>query len=158
MNSDRIKQYIFQMPWWELLLLGVLFKTCLSQILYLISPEGFNNPAINHSMFRVFVEALVLAPIAETCINQFLPIELNAILKKKLPTVVIVIISAVIFGLSHTYSFIYAIYTFFIGLYLATYYVIIRQRSSQPRNAFWTVTFCHFIFNLTTFCDQFFSI
>lgn len=76
------------------------------------------------------IDGSILAPILETLIFQYAIIEiLNSIKILKERSIVIVMVSAVLFGISHSYSYLYIFYAFIIGLLLAYSYLIYKKRN-----------------------------
>lgn len=71
---------------------------------------------------RLWVGAII-TPVVETALFQWLPIRLLHTWLK-LPVVVAVLASAALFGIGHTYSIGYVVYTFMIGLVLAYGFVL----------------------------------
>ena len=88
-----------------------------------------------------FFTAVIIAPLVETLIFQFLVIEflyLTKIGKRK-----IVVISAIIFSLTHYYSIGYIFYAFSMGV-IFSYSYVIRKNATQ---AFLTVYAIHLLRN-----------
>lgn len=95
-------------------------------------------------LYKVMVGS-ILAPIIETLIFQYVVIEiLNAVKILKEKNIAIVIISAVLFGISHSYSYLYIFYAFIIGLLLAYSYLVYKKKKFS---AFWVVFWIHCIRN-----------
>lgn len=91
-------------------------------------------------LFKV-IHGSILAPIIETLIFQYAVIEiLNAVKILKEKNIAIVIISAVLFGISHSYSYLYVFYAFIIGLLLAYSYLTYKKKNFS---AFWVVFWIH---------------
>lgn len=91
------------------------------------------------------INGSILTPILETFIFQYTIIEILSsikILKEK--NIVIVMVSAVLFGISHPYSYLYIFYAFIIGLLLAYSYLIYKKKKFS---AFWVVFWIHCIRN-----------
>lgn len=91
----------------------------------------------------------IIAPIFETFLNQELPFILlqNWNLTKNKYGIYI-LISAIIFGLCHTYSLQYVLFAFSVGLVLGYTYFFY---SKTPKLAFWITALIHGLRNLTTF-------
>jgi membrane protease YdiL (CAAX protease family) len=91
------------------------------------------------------IELMVIAPVVETLVYQYLIIRLFmyfAKSRKYYPCAIL--ISAIAFGLAHTYNPAYIFFAFFIGLVLAYMYYFY---SKEPLKAFWTVVLVHGIRN-----------
>ena len=101
----------------------------------------------NSSLIEAFIVSVIIAPLIETLIFQYVIIKylrkLN-ILKNR--NSIIILISAILFGLAHTYSLQYVIHMFFIGILLAYSFSIYEKKESSP---FWTVCAIHSLRNLT---------
>ena len=88
---------------------------------------------------------IILIPIFETYVNQYLPFKLMqkwSWTKNKYGLYILV--SAIIFGLLHTYSLQYMIFGFSGGLLLAYMYFFY---SKTPRKSFWSTTLIHALKN-----------
>jgi len=94
----------------------------------------------------IYVVPLFFAPVFETFLGQSLPyflLKKIRFLNEK--SYLILIISAVIFGLLHFYSLFYMIYAFLIGIVLMYAYMV---RVKSHKNAFLLVAICHSLLNL----------
>ncbi|MBR1795166.1 MAG: CPBP family intramembrane metalloprotease [Bacteroidales bacterium] len=96
--------------------------------------------------------AVLFAPFIETAFFQFIPIELVErftlkYIKKKL-SFCAVIVSALLFGFSHSYNWLSIIATCFSGLALSSTYVIFKYRKQSIGYAFVMTMLLHFIVNL----------
>lgn len=99
-----------------------------------------------------FFTAVIVAPLVETLIFQFLVIEflyLTKIGKRK-----IVVLSAIIFSLTHYYSIGYILYAFSMGV-IFSYSYVIRKNATQ---AFLTVYAIHLLRNVLAFSLRIFGI
>lgn len=93
------------------------------------------------------VKVVVLAPVIETFIFQYLVFRVLRMIRffKNNP-VLIVGISAVVFGLSHNYTFAYMYFAFLEGLVLA--YILYFYEYNYSK-AFWTAVLVHALRNGT---------
>jgi uncharacterized membrane protein YccC len=94
----------------------------------------------------IFVGLVV--PIVETFLNQKLPFVLLQswnLTKNKYG--LYVLLSAILFGLCHTYSVQYLLFAFSVGLILGYTYLFY---SKTPKLAFWVTSLIHSLRNLTT--------
>ena len=92
---------------------------------------------------------IILVPILETFINQHLPFRLMqkwSWTKNKYG--LYILISAIAFGLIHTYSLQYMIFGFSVGLILAYMYFFY---SKTPMRSFWSTTLIHGLRNSFVF-------
>lgn len=90
--------------------------------------------------------ALIFAPIVETVISQWLPVEL--MLQLRAPRFLIVLICGLIFGIGHFRSngLSHGINMFFSGMILGELYV--RRRQESAASSFVAVATAHFFCNL----------
>lgn len=97
------------------------------------------------SLVTKIIVGSIVGPIIETLIFQYGIIEIlsaKRFLKEK--SIIVAIISALLFGSTHSYSFLYVIYAFLIGLVLAYSYITYKKKSFS---AFWIVVIIHGIRN-----------
>lgn len=104
------------------------------------------NPLQGVSKIELLAVACVIAPLLETWLVQMIPIEM---MKRYVRVEVAVVLSALLFGLMHTYSTFYIINMFFVGLVFSTAYVWWAKRSLI--HPFWIVCGIHFLKNLLAF-------
>ncbi|GKU25223.1 CPBP family glutamic-type intramembrane protease [Clostridium folliculivorans] len=110
-----------------------------------IGPMGGSSSLKASSLVTQIIFASIIAPLFETLISQCAVIEiLNCIEIFKEKKIIIAIISAFLFAIGHTYSFLYVFYTFIIGLILAYSYLTYKEKSYS---AFWVVFWIHCIRN-----------
>ncbi|MEP7109171.1 MAG: CPBP family intramembrane glutamic endopeptidase [Ferruginibacter sp.] len=98
---------------------------------------------------------ITIVPVIETFLFQYGIFKIcNRIQATKRNNGLIILISAFIFGLMHTYSIGYMIFGFSMGIVLA---YVFYFYSHHPRKAFWTTSLIHALRNLTallfTFLD-----
>lgn len=137
----------------------IFFILILSYVVFLPFGFLFNNyeydiggpqSIINASFLgKIFIGSL-LAPIFETFVFQYIPIELLDKIKiKKNKDFFVLIISSLFFSLTHTYSLIYVLYTFVMGIFLSYTYILYKKKNFHP---FWIVVIIHSLRNtITTF-------
>jgi len=127
------------------LILGCLIIEITSSFIFSnLFPHGGSNGFKFDSMLEQIALAVFLAPIAETYFIQYLII--TTILKySKGNTLLALLISAIVFGLSHYYSIPYIVKTFFAGLTFGTLFL-----SQKPNfnKAFIYVLITHASYNL----------
>ncbi|MBW7914379.1 MAG: CPBP family intramembrane metalloprotease [Taibaiella sp.] len=114
-------------------------------ILLVMLATGINTEGGPEVSTDKVIELMVIAPILETLVYQYLIIRLFmyfAKSRKYYPCAIL--ISAIAFGLGHTYNPAYIFFAFFIGLVLAYMYYFY---SKEPLKAFWTVVLVHGIRN-----------
>lgn len=110
--------------------------------------DDIGEPAFidNGSLVEALFLALIFAPLLETFIYQTLIIFIlrmfNGIKNKP---IVIIFISAIIFGISHSYSIFYVGFATIVGVLLAYSYMVFLERKES---SFWVTTAIHFMRNL----------
>ncbi|MBV7275641.1 CPBP family intramembrane metalloprotease [Clostridium sp. PL3] len=105
-------------------------------------PFSINTPTLTAKI----ILGSILSPILETAIFQYAIIEfLSSISILREKNILIIIISAILFGISHSYSYIYVFYGFIMGLLLAYSYLTYKNKSFS---AFWVVFLIHCIKNI----------
>lgn len=125
----------------------VLIPFCIFCFVKIFFPliEHTEGPFKNTSSISYkFIVAIILAPIMETFVFQYL---VFVSLKNKIKPIFIIIISALLFGLSHYYDFFYILNTIYIGLILALAYY---NWNGKRINKFWMVVSIHSLHNLIT--------
>ena len=123
-----------------------LIVLCVMPLLFLadIPSESTNGPNVSS-----WILIIVLAPIVETLLNQYLPfllIQKWSLTRNKYGLYIFT--SAIVFGLCHTYSLRYMIFAFSVGLILGYTYFFY---SKTPKIAFWSTTLIHSLRNGLTF-------
>lgn len=108
-------------------------------------PENIKNS----SAIIEFISAVAIAPLIETLIFQtsifYLLGKIKFFRDRKW---LIILVSAIAFGMVHTYSVLYVLYGFLIGLILAYAYQVSYDRPNSP---FKTITCVHALRNLIAF-------
>lgn len=112
-----------------------------------IGPMGGPDSLKASSLLLQIILASMIAPLFETLIYQYVVIEILSFKILKGKKLIIAIISALMFAIGHTYSFLYVFYTFIIGLILAYSYLTYKEKSYS---AFWVVFWIHCIRNTIT--------
>lgn len=99
-----------------------------------------------YSKFSLFILAVVIAPIVETFLFQFVVIE---ILRKWISSsIIIVLLSSGLFAISHLSSYAYGLSNFFTGAILAYTYLLAIKRKFSP---FLCTTAVHSLRNVIVF-------
>lgn len=120
----------------------VIFSTPLELLDRKTTETAYNGPTN-------FFSVVVLAPLFETFLFQYMVFVLLS--KMKIignSSFLIIIISSLLFGISHWYSFAYVVMASFIGVVLMYAYLFY---SSKPSKAFWSVVLIHALHNLIVF-------
>jgi hypothetical protein len=133
--------------------LFIILKVTHKSNLPLILPVS-NIDTIFYIVFRV-VKACFLAPIVETFIFQYLLFRILCV-KFKIDTKYFVIISAVIFGLSHFIYFTTVVVTFVMCIVVNYLYIMLIE-TKNGKKAFFIIALIHSCFNACVLIDQYFN-
>ncbi|WP_443937437.1 CPBP family glutamic-type intramembrane protease [Pedobacter sp. MW01-1-1] len=102
------------------------------------------------SLKEEFVIVVIVAPIIETLIFQYLIIE--TLLSVKLAPLLCVVVSALLFGISHYYNLAYILVTTVVGFIFAYYYMALRHQHYLQKIVL--VTLLHALSNLFAFVNN----
>lgn len=153
----KLHNYLKKLPTIKFIVMIVLFTYLifmpLIPLFYLgekyIGLMGGATTITRSSLLVEGIGVTIVAPILETLIFQYGVIEiLNHISYFKKKNLVIGIISAILFGVVHSYSVLYMFFGFIIGLLLAYSYILYKRKSFS---AFWVVFWIHCIRNSISF-------
>ncbi len=107
---------------------------------------GGSDEAILQLNFVDIILGLVLAPLIETFIAQWLVVKLLRMVQfTKEKDVFIAFVSAIVFGIGHTFSVGDVFRGFVIGLLFAYSFILYEHKKKSP---FWIVAAIHFVRNL----------
>jgi len=146
-------------PYWAQIILfyfsSFLIVICFIPLLLLaeLQSESTEGPDINS-----WIIIILIAPFLETLVFQYFPFWfMQKWIWLKTKKGLYIIVSAMLFGLSHTYSLSYIIMAFSVGLILAYIYFFY---SKTTKLAFWSTTLIHslrngFSFLIATYADNF---
>lgn len=136
-----------------------IFKAFLSSAIsliaqYFLPKSSFNNASLEgFESYELFLIVVVLAPLIETFLFQYLVIELIlwafSYLKIEYGEIVALIISTILFCITHNFSYFYLFNSFISGFIYSITYIIAKNKKDM--NPFWTVFIIHSFSNLTTF-------
>ena len=144
-------------PFWFVITITLLTYICFIPFMHFFQNYDMGEPNClpKLSFIGKIVAGSIFIPLLETFIFQYLIIEFsNNIKLLKNNNFAIIIISAITFGLSHNYSFLYIFYASIIGLFLAYSYIIYKKKNFSP---FLIVTLIHSLRNtITTIIISFF--
>ena len=104
------------------------------------------------SIIKLFFYKVLLAPLIETLLFQFIIIEFFLLIFKGNKVIIALIISASVFGYSHyfnTQNVLYSLFAALIGLIFASIYILTKRR--KDINPFLLVFFVHLSINLFAF-------
>jgi len=105
---------------------------------YKANPIPFDN--IYEEIFLV----ILIAPVFETMLYQFLP---SYFFRNK-NQIITILVSSIFFGLSHWYSFLNFIYGMLIGTLFIISYILIDLRKVNPLIA---ICLAHMFYNISAF-------
>lgn len=153
----KIKSMTAVKPW-QVFALGVLFDIIVSGALW-VGDDPAINPMSGQSIIFVVLVGLLLSPLIETFLFQFLTIEFIRWITNKTsgrPYAIFAgIISAAAFGLMHFYSVKYIVSTFLLGLYLSFVYIFFCVKTGKKTRGFFATVLMHFLLNLLPFAQMF---
>ena len=136
---------------WKFILFAVIFNLTMSFFFSFIAHFIFNKDILNDfkndfgaTLKDKTLWIIIIIPFIETLLYQYAIIE---ILNKKFNTLISCIISALLFGLSHTYNIFYFLFAFISGFLFATIYYV---GSITRRGIFYTFL-THSIYNSIAF-------
>ena len=136
---------------WKLILFAVVFNLTMSFFFSFIAHFFFNEDILNDfkndfgsKLKDKIIWIIIIIPFFETLLYQYAIIE---ILNKKFNPLISCIISALLFGLSHTYNIFYFLFALISGFLFATIYYV---GSITRRGIFYTFL-THSIYNSIAF-------
>lgn len=111
-------------------------------------PNQSQNPFTEYNNKYIFLFfATIIVPLIETFIFQYGIIKTFTYFKPSTKYFA-VLISAILFSLSHSFNIAYIIFTFMMGLFFGGLYLTSEKRGFLP---FWIITCVHGLYNLTVF-------
>ncbi|UJP66762.1 CPBP family glutamic-type intramembrane protease [Mongoliitalea daihaiensis] len=141
------------------------------EVFYTITSSWVVNWLVDDSVFEIdflqdmstteiFWVAVFLGPLLETFLFQYLIIELvfwfESIIKKQIPLLIPILLSAIPFGLTHDYNTYYLVTATISGVIFAFFYIMAKQVNGL--NPFWSVFSVHAAMNLVSFIlNQFYE-
>jgi|LakMenE18May11ns_1017448.scaffolds.fasta_scaffold9717405_3 hypothetical protein len=127
------------------ILLNIIISFIFDKITTIFDLEFKSDSLTFESKKEEFILVVIIAPILETLLFQYIPY----FYLKKYNAIYTILISSILFGLSHAYSIIYIIYGLTVGMLFISAFFYSIKKYLHP---FWLVVFCHFIYNLFAFC------
>lgn len=136
----------------SIILGGLIIKYLFSFIFFgVLFPTQRINVMSEKSLLYQCIVGLILAPVFETFLCQFVPIELFQHWKQR-KFIYPIIISAIVFSLFHLYTLSYFLYAFIIGLYLACVYIFLKKMYDNSSTVGFLFTIgIHFLLNASNF-------
>lgn len=131
------------------------FSIIFKLILHFFSIEIEGNTSVtlfdNKPIFLKFILFVILGPILETLIFQFLPyLILSNFLRGRNKKIIIIIVSALFFAFTHWYGIFYFIYALAIGLILMFSYLSRLKKG----DSFQAILIIHTLFNCLAFLER----
>ena len=153
--DQKVKEYLIvlvQMPYLKFILLFFLITLFFGVITFFLPSHLASENPVNHfdSITEQLLFGVLIGPIIETLLFQSLIISIicKIVKKTRFNLIPALVISAIAFGLNHSYNLVYIIYTFIIGIFLAFVYYVARFRKES---ATLSVFLIHSIINLISF-------
>jgi len=116
---------------------------------------GYGDIERNYSIVDVMIVTLIVAPLYETLIFQYLilklPFRLFKLKKTKSNILILCIISSLFFGSQHYQNIGYMIFACIIGIYLAFTFAYVEFQSENKMNGYRLVAVIHFFINSIAF-------
>jgi len=140
---------------------SVLILMCLTSLLFCsIAGSPNQHDKIDQSFIGDGIMAVLIFPPVETFFFQLMPIEISTYIFRKCYHrrlyQLSVLISAGVFAMIHCYSLRYMVYTFILGIILATAYILVSGISiKKPFISIWLI---HFVWNLMGFLFKLFEL
>ncbi|KAF2082815.1 CPBP family intramembrane glutamic endopeptidase [Flavobacterium sharifuzzamanii] len=151
---SRIKNIVFGLKQWELILLIILLNFTNNYLFSVISNlfdislnKGFNY---HYTIKEKIVLFVIAAPLIETLLFQYAVIEILKSIKIKL--IYCCFLSAFVFASFHLYNIFYFLYAFVGGLLFAFLYV----RGKNQKNAILLPLVTHIIYNGIVFISKYY--
>ncbi len=156
MNKISQLSNVYYVLFFTLITYAFSFIDVIINIFFTLPNQYFKEPPSLEAEGIVWfaLGVLLLAPVLETLLYQLLVYKIfNRFtnLKVKKNQYLLLFISALLFSLSHYYSILYIIRTFFLGLVLMYAYFLKAENTKQ---AFWLVTIIHALTNMLPFIIQ----
>lgn len=101
----------------------------------------------NFSLLEIFFVTVLIGPVLETFIFQFLIIEI--LFKLNIKNNLIILISTLAFSLSHNYNLIYILLIIFPGILYSTYYLFLKIENQKT--PFLNIFLLHSLSNFVSF-------
>lgn len=132
------------------LIIAVTVQLISSWIVNVYAPATFdeiNQIFEENDHFTLFMLFVVVTPLAETFIFQYLCIEI--LLRFRISISLVILISTLLFALAHSYNVNYILLTIPAGIIYAVYYSVLRKESKLL--AYLSVCGVHFVENMIAY-------
>lgn len=124
------------------------------EIIALLLPNQLEHSMSDLPAYESFAITVLFGPFLETFIFQFLLFYLGG--KLRLNIFQIVIVSSILFAISHHMSLAYVVLTFFSGLFYNIVYINIKNKYKKSETAFFFVAGIHAIYNFVVWLNMLF--
>ena len=153
---DTLKKRFSPIPlFFSVFFVDFIFSSLIGFLVILYDPKALDIPFIeNFSSAKVFTITVIIAPLIETFIFQYLIIEF-LFRFKKIGVNIIILVSALAFGLAHSYSFFYVLVICISGFIYASYYLYLKIKN--VKFPFLYIFFLHALSNLLVFILNYFE-
>ena len=156
-QNTKILYFLIHVPFYSFILIFLLITLFFGLITYFLPIDLASETSGKglESIIEQLIFGVLIVPLIETLLLQSLIITIICKIVKRpsLNIIPALAISALAFGLNHSYNMAYFIYTLIIGFFLAFAYFIARYRKES---AILSVFLIHAIFNLISYCIDFF--
>lgn len=125
-------------------LINILISILYNKILIFYNLNYKANPIPFDSLYEEIFLIILVAPVFETLLYQFLP---SYIFRNK-NKIITIFVSSILFGLSHWYSFLNFIFGMLIGTLFIISYILIDIRKVNPLI---TICLAHMFYNISAF-------
>ena len=130
-------------------ILDSVFSLLTSFLVTLYDPKALDIPFLEGlSLAEIFTLTVIIAPLIETFIFQYLIIEF-LFRFKKIGVNIIILVSALAFGCSHYYNLIYVLAMCVVGFIFASYYLYLKIK--EIRFPFLYIFSLHALWNFLVF-------
>ncbi|MGJ1414605.1 CPBP family glutamic-type intramembrane protease [Sphingobacterium multivorum] len=134
-------------------IIDVLCNLVLIDVLKLASVS--NEVVRGQGILKIFLYTIILGPFFETLLFQFIPIKLlSTYTFFKERKLLMALISALTFALTHMYSLYYFILSFLMGIVFVFFFFITEFK--KKGTGLWHTIFLHAIINLMVFLNKYF--
>lgn len=145
-KSLLIYNWLIKLPAYYLIPLLLLAQLIVIFILSLAGFEGTEAAGFKEmAAWKLVILGCIAAPLVETLALQLAPIEIILYFNGKLKILAFAV-SAILFGLSHNYSFDYIALGMVMGFFYSLCYMICRDKKGR-KYAYWSVVCMHTAWN-----------
>ena len=127
---DTLKKRASPIPlFFTVFFVDFIFSSLIGFLVTLYDPKALDIPFLEGlSLAEIFTITVIIAPLIETFIFQYLIIEF-LFRFKKIKLNIIILVSALAFGLAHNYNFFYVLVICISGFIYASYYLYLKIKN-----------------------------